>query len=46
MHLTVTPEEIRAARDKVAELALVNPMLTPDWTFERLEAEGFSATVI
>lgn len=34
---TITPDQIRAARDKVAELALVNPMLTP--VFDRLDRE-------
>lgn len=37
MHLPFTPEEIRAARDKVAELAMVNPALTP--VFDRLDRE-------
>lgn len=37
MQLTITPEEIRTARDKVAELAMVNPMLTP--VFDRLDRE-------
>ena len=32
-----TPDEIRAARDKVAELASVNPLLKP--IFDRLDRE-------
>lgn len=37
MQVTFTPDEIRAARDKVAELALMNPLLTP--IFDRLDRE-------
>jgi hypothetical protein len=37
MQVTFTPDEIRAARDKVAELALMNPLLTP--VFDRLDRE-------